>query len=1276
MSIAVLAPEKFDFQDLVCIEMMLRFYDRAGFEFRVEPDDGEDAEMMFISSADQLTRFEIQVKGAKGNVSLDTVAEYLAHFPNRKATDSLFERLVADPDRFVVLVLSGRCDDTVSIYLSSSEWQGDSHPPSKFRSQNAQALLRSLATVLDPSCDKSELKAKRNAHLKKVVGSAKLEAVRSALCRLIVIEQVNDAALMEKCEALLRKRHRIPIDRTAEVIAQLRSIVKTAKTEQNDAIAGIRSELANFTPPRLRPVGYIAHGREKEWIDILSKSSALLISGLPRVGKTNAARWVAAEFEEMGYAVKETVDIDTAERFLLEPVDAQRLALLDDPLGGAHSATDPLRIYSRIKALVSRLKPNRKLVVAQAQDRLFEVTKKANLSELSTAGFSWQDLGVISSEFSCKLWRQLGERYSISEPLFTTVLDALKNNELNLEAGCLVHLAVDSERLENPTDLAKAIHLAHEDASELGQALSEEVDKAVLMGLAAATSPSHPIAETELAFVLGYGGDKLLGISKIKASGFSFGGGTGLNTPQDNPDYELLPQLSNNDQKVLDKLELGRIIEWFEQERLSFSHPFYRAAAESLFSGATRRSAQIIQDLLKRGIFSLSPITSRAAARNIAWIHEKLTTETDKLALIRLAIEALDSSYPSTRDICFGFLIHQLPNLSAELRDDLPSWVNKVAWTSLSLVEWIDGEPRFPMGDNLVIEHNVLEGRDKSKIAETLYLLNGTSATKVTPECAWTALNFYEYDSGVITERAVSRLLSYDEALIRAQAINIWLKYPRQDDADILERIFMEDHPAVAKAALEGAISAWNDCDETRHSTILDGLRKFSASPASASAMIEPLLVFEREEYTGVQTPWPIFEAVLPEVLTVLPESAPVNDARLFNVIDHASSQLSIESMLRIIDSWIGILERIITRRVLSDFELGVTQILVSVTKNSKEQRAKRMNRLLSLHGTAALARIIADLVDNWQDLTDEEQSSIIAILREERIDSHWLRGIVLTRRQVPSILEWEILPDGLALSDGALNLIQSLPPELLSAAVKVYIGRPQPLWWIGTHHNGQDVWKEVVEKIAEDPTHALFAIAWEEITMGGNGKRVSDFVGTIGASHSEKVFEQLLQHKLRTNGDFMPEAWTALLALAPDSKTRSSWIERMASHANKVLNDLREAKSWLSGENLKEFLGHFSQDTAILNIVGQIHGFSLELQILDNLETRENTLSLVLGLFEKYPPSHYGTCDTVRTLMQQIGYSSSELSMIEEYRKTIIKMRLSPELPESDLEKIDCWIF
>lgn len=60
-------------------------------------------------------------------------------------------------------------------------------------------------------------------------------------------------------------------------------------------------------------------------MDELSRDNVLLLSGTPRVGKTYAARWIAAEFTPLGYDVQEFADVDSAERFLLDPGTAPRL---------------------------------------------------------------------------------------------------------------------------------------------------------------------------------------------------------------------------------------------------------------------------------------------------------------------------------------------------------------------------------------------------------------------------------------------------------------------------------------------------------------------------------------------------------------------------------------------------------------------------------------------------------------------------------------------------------------------------------------------------------------------------------------------------------------------------------------------------------------------------------------------------------------------------------------------------------------------------------------
>lgn len=79
----------------------------------------------------------------------------------------------------------------------------------------------------------------------------------------------------------------------------------------------------------------------------LSADRALLLTGRPRSGKSDAAKYVASRFQKFGYTVRLLSDVKEAERFLSEPSSSQRLVVLDDPLG------EPMRsriIYKSINA--------------------------------------------------------------------------------------------------------------------------------------------------------------------------------------------------------------------------------------------------------------------------------------------------------------------------------------------------------------------------------------------------------------------------------------------------------------------------------------------------------------------------------------------------------------------------------------------------------------------------------------------------------------------------------------------------------------------------------------------------------------------------------------------------------------------------------------------------------------------------------------------------------------------------------------------------------------
>ena len=151
MSIATVGQAKYEYQDLVCLEMVLRFLD-SGVACFVEASGGEDSTLN-ITLQGVAYAVELQVKGAKSKsaaVDLRVLAEYLAHFPARRATDLLLERLTSDPRRVVVLVCTQRAKDDCAAFTALEDWQGEFHQVGSISLKTTEQLLRVLSTV---ACD-------------------------------------------------------------------------------------------------------------------------------------------------------------------------------------------------------------------------------------------------------------------------------------------------------------------------------------------------------------------------------------------------------------------------------------------------------------------------------------------------------------------------------------------------------------------------------------------------------------------------------------------------------------------------------------------------------------------------------------------------------------------------------------------------------------------------------------------------------------------------------------------------------------------------------------------------------------------------------------------------------------------------------------------------------------------------------------------------------------------------------------------------------------------
>ncbi|MGR2682583.1 hypothetical protein [Chromobacterium haemolyticum] len=252
-------------------------------------------------------------------------------------------------------------------------------------------------------------------------------------------------------------------------------------------------------------------------------------------------------------------------------------------------------------------------------------------------------------------------------------------------------------------------------------------------------------------------------------------------------------------------------------------------------------------------------------------------------------------------------------------------------------------------------------------------------------------------------------------------------------------------------------------------------------------------------------------------------------------------------------------------------------------------------------------------------------------------------------------------------------------------------MGSPQPLWYLATHHAGKKIWEPVIETIAIDPSHPLFEASWQHLMFGGDGKRVAHFVAAIGAEHLQKIFRVLMDRKLETNGWFMPEAWEELFKLAPDEATRSVWLEEMALHASKVLDNILEVRQWVPKGYQTEFYKKLNDFIyfLVLRKMDEIFnedegdagdepgiGSDEDSEILKQgkLMVLEKFMEAMRKLLDQYPPKLLGTYEVIDRKLARFGFvDASFLSELESKRQLLIADRNTPTPHEPE---VDSWVW
>ena len=1265
VSIAIIAPTKFDFQDLACVELGLRWPTEGTPSLRAEPHNGEDAELTW-TEAGQLRRCEIQVKGrSTGEIDMATLAEYLAHFPDHQAQGCLLERLIANPGQVVLFVASERCRDEIARYRTPPEWTGayrKGKPDQAAGNALAAALeYLSQAPVRMRTKTPTTLEAQRAAHLGALAKSDRNQ-LAAALERVFIHEQETSATIAVRLHRKLFEA-RVPTDRLADGVARLKQVVTADRAARADVFGQLHAVLADFAPEQMAPPKYLPRGIEHELTACIAQEKALLLSGPPRVGKSWTAMQLAGGMQRQGYEVARSGHIDQAERFLNDPVRGQRAYVLEDPLGARQAVRDASARVTELRRLLDSLPTNRRLIVAQSEAPILQTFRENDLAQCSLGAFSWSELPSLPAEQAEALWRRDAADAGVSSVDVERVSSIVNSNPDLRDAGAIAYLATNFDRLRKGCSDAEIVIQARGDAVDFARVLAEEsaATGEVLRGVAVATETGLGVRETELAFVTDGGADRpnfdqSLGITMW-----------GDDQPVQPPTYATSPTLPPPSQEAATLLRRRRVLE-LQGGRYNFVHPYLRAGAQAIFRPDLDEDVDNAVAYAQRALAAVDPKVSLAAARNLHWVASALEVrEGGLLRAVALAESGLRSLYPATRDACFDFLTSRASDLPRDEQQRLHRWVRAVD-VSFDEVEETAGFLLVTSGMATIY------GRETILLSDVQPYVDAIEAEQpldLDPSLAFTIILASAQNGQDLSLRLMERLLSADAAVLRAAASAQWLERPRDGDDAIVRRIANDATPAVSNAVLDMLVRDWSELSAPRRDTTLGILEAHARSPGSATTLLERLSKFNRVEEFGEAPPWAVFTRLAPIALHNAPNAA-FTDGRFFSTVDAAVAAGEPERLIPLLEVWVESLAKRLTITLPDEFELCVTEIMLVV--GTPAWRWPLIERLLNSSSTGARLRTVALLVDNWAKLIEPERQSLVQLLQSDGDDTVWICAAALTRTEVPT----EIL---VALSDHS-DLLDLDPDAILGvlgeplfrACLHVFIGAPQPLWWLGSHHSRSNAWAGAVRWSAGASDRPLFALALEDVISSGEDDELAHLVDHAAAEDLPNFFNTFLRRKKDENGNWCTQAWGRLLDRGTEADLIDRWFEEITAAAPLFLDHLRDIRLWLGtaphATRLMETLADDVVAYELLDVIRQTGELAVtfdedavifEGEAAEIPTPREQHALLIAALrliLERAPPRLFGTWGDVHDVLKQLDTPATVLEFVQAKRSEALDFR------------------
>ena len=533
---------------------------------------------------------------------------------------------------------------------------------------------------------------RRRSHHAAFAATLTLAQVGDALRRITIIERATAATVTDWIGRHLR-RIGFPDDSLNDTVNRLKATVGTHRNGSDDLASALFAQVLRDSPASVRPIGYFPRGDEAAWLDRLKTEYAVLLSGVTRSGKSVAARWIAAECETSGFRIAEFGNIEAAERYLLDTAEGGRIAVVDDPLGGAHAVADPDRELQRLETLLPRLKPSRRLIVAQGRERLLKTTVAVDSG--SQPSRSWLiDLAIVRP-----LLADLGSN-SPTGP------DCRSRCGPAWPTPCALVRCGSSREASTISPISRRRRMAR------CRWPKPSAPPRSTRSACRARSPRRP---RRLAFFRRSPWRRNRGRRRPGQNSHSCAAKAGIPcrarptstalcswwagrpAPRHHCRH-MIRRRSSRPRRPTIWTGSSAVISFRPILPIArLTHPFYRAAAQALFRNPAPAAAKAMLTMHERALFARELPTARAAARSLDWLLDHAGTRPAVAdALFHRAQDGLESLFPAVRDLCFEFLLRHAARSGPALGEGLVQAARAVASVDLESLEWVNGQEMLP----------------------------------------------------------------------------------------------------------------------------------------------------------------------------------------------------------------------------------------------------------------------------------------------------------------------------------------------------------------------------------------------------------------------------------------------------------------------------------------------------------------------------------------------------------------------------------------------------